>query len=72
MKQASIPVLKALTSLESSPEWEVFLGWLKVSRTEITHTALQTADAKLCGAAFELQQIIETLETARQKLERLS
>lgn len=71
MKTPSSDVLRSLVSLSGNSDWERVVGWLRASRTELTHSALQSADAKLCGAAYELQLILETLEGARERLEKL-
>ena len=71
MKNPNSDVLRSLVSLAGNADWERFVSWLRVSRTELTHNALHTADPKLCGAAYELQLLLETLEGARERLDKL-
>lgn len=72
MKPPSREVLEALLTLGGSPHaWNMVMGWLRTSRDELTQRALQSADARLCGGAFELQDLISRMETARGQLDQM-
>lgn len=72
MKTPSREVLEAILNLAGhAHSWNVLLDWLKASRTDLTQRALQSADARLCGGAFELHDLIARMESAREQLDAI-
>jgi hypothetical protein len=61
----SLPRLEALARLAERHEYAALLAWLEEERTKRTREALQTADARACGAAALLQDLTDTLANVK-------
>jgi hypothetical protein len=71
MKQPSREILEALASLHNQSAGKLLVSWVQGSCEELTERALQSAEPRLCGGAFELRDLLHYLETAPYQLEKL-
>ena len=72
MKSPTRDTLEAIVQLSSTDRsWTMLMTWLKLTVADLTHRALQSADARMCGAAFELQDLVDKLESARSTLDKM-
>lgn len=53
--------IKRLYQLSQQDEFKTLLDWMKASADKITRDALQSADARACGAAAMLQDLTDLL-----------
>jgi hypothetical protein len=60
--------LEAIVRLQRTQDFEIFTAWLRAKTQELTRSALRTATPQICGAANELQDLVDKLTSARDKL----
>jgi hypothetical protein len=62
-------VLRSFVNLENNPNWERIFAWIKRSR-DIANRALYENTVFRAGGAAELQDFIDKVESANDKLEQ--
>lgn len=62
--------LERLARLADQAEFGVLLDWLRAGGTALTRAAIRSADAQACGAASEMQDLIDTLANAKLLYDR--
>lgn len=61
MLNVAVPRLEALAKLAERHEYAALLDWLNEECAKRTREALNTADARACGAAALLHELTDTL-----------
>ncbi len=66
MKLPEEEILRAIVNLQGSPNWEKVVVWLRESRDQANMTLYENTVFN-AGRAAELQDLIQNIDTAREK-----
>ena len=70
MKSLDENTLRAIVDLQGNPNWEKIFSWIKASR-DFAIKALNENTVFNSGRVAEIQDIIDKVETAREKYDQL-